>query len=77
MGERISADRICPVARGSRKAKIGTSMGGLEETPARKKRGAKARKRQEERWAAKAGPVKVYYRDPVTGEEGERGLPQM
>jgi hypothetical protein len=39
------------------------------ETPARKKRRAKARKAQEERWAAKAGPPSVYYRDPVTGEE--------
>ena len=43
-----------------------------EQHGARKKRRAKARKRQEKRWAAKAGPVKVYYRDPVTGEERER-----
>jgi hypothetical protein len=43
-------------------------MGGLEETPARKKRRAKARKREEQRWAAKAGPMKVYYRDPATGD---------
>jgi hypothetical protein len=64
------------MAHGPRKAKIGTSMGGLEETPARKKRRAKARKRQEERWAAKAGPVKVYYRKPVTGEERE-GPPEQ
>jgi hypothetical protein len=47
-------------------------MGGLDETPARTKRRAKARKKQEERWAAKSGPVKVYYRDPVTGEEREQ-----
>jgi hypothetical protein len=44
-------------------------MGGLEETPQKKKRRGKTRKRQEERWAAKSGPVKVYYRDPLTGEE--------
>jgi hypothetical protein len=47
-------------------------MGGIEETPGRKKARAKARKRQEERWAAKSSPVKVYYRDPVTGEEREQ-----
>jgi hypothetical protein len=62
------------VARGPRKAKPGTSMGGLEETPARKKRRAKARKREEQRWAAKSGPVTVYYRDSETGEE-HRGQP--
>jgi hypothetical protein len=54
---------------GPRKTKTGTAMGGLEETPERKKRRAKARKRQEKRWAAKAGPVKVYYRNPKSGEE--------
>jgi hypothetical protein len=43
----------------------------LEETPDRKKRRAKVRKNEEQRWAAKAGPVKIYYRDPVTGEERE------
>jgi hypothetical protein len=47
-------------------------MGGLDESPGRKKRRAKARKRQEERWAAKAGPLKIYYRDPVTGEPREQ-----
>lgn len=50
-------------------------MGGLVETPARKKRRAKARKAQEQRWAAKAGPVTVYYRDPETGEERETTPP--
>lgn len=34
-------------------------MGGLEKAPWRKKREAKRRRRQEERWAAKAGPVTV------------------
>jgi hypothetical protein len=34
-----------------------------------KQRRPKARKAQEERWAAKAGPLKVYYRDLATGEE--------
>lgn len=47
-------------------------MGGLEETPERKTRRANARKWQEKRWAAKAGPVKVYYRDPKSGEERDQ-----
>lgn len=52
------------MAKGPRKAKPGTSMGGLETTPARKRRDAKKRKREEERWAAKASPVKVSFVDP-------------
>jgi hypothetical protein len=64
--------RVELMARGPRKVKTGTSMGGLEETPERKKRHANARKKQEQRWAAKSGPVNVYYRDPVTGEEREQ-----
>jgi hypothetical protein len=59
------------MARGPRKAKPGVSMGGLEETPARKKRRTKARRREEQRWAAKAGPVTIYHRDSETGEERE------
>lgn len=47
-------------------------MSGLDETPARKKRRARARKRQEEGWAAKSGPVTVYYRDTLTEEEREQ-----
>jgi hypothetical protein len=60
------------MARGPRKPKTGTSMGWINEPPARKKRRAKARNAQEQRWAAKAGPVKVYYRDPVSGAESEQ-----
>lgn len=52
--------------------KPGVSMGGLQESPERRKRRAKALKRQEERWAEKSGPVTVYYRDPETGEEREQ-----
>jgi hypothetical protein len=63
------------MARGPRKSKTGTSMGWIKETPGRKKRRAKARKGQEERWAAKAGPLKVYYREPATGEERKQPPP--
>jgi hypothetical protein len=38
-------------------------MGGLEVTPPRRKLEAKRRKRQEQAWAAKAGPVTVTF-DP-------------
>jgi hypothetical protein len=39
--------------------KPGVSMGGLDSSPARRKRDRKERKREEERWAAKSGPVVV------------------
>jgi hypothetical protein len=35
-------------------------MGGLEKSPARRKREAAKRKREEQRWAAKSGPVTSY-----------------
>jgi hypothetical protein len=38
-------------------------MNGLEVSAERRKRDAKLRRRQEERWAAKSGPVTVYYRE--------------
>jgi hypothetical protein len=60
------------MARGARKPKTGTPIGGLSESPERKKRRAKARKRQEQRWAAKASPVKIYFQDPETRQEGEQ-----
>ena len=34
------------------------------KTPARRRRDEKARRRQEARWAAKSGPVSVYFVDP-------------
>jgi hypothetical protein len=48
---------------GGKKGNTGASMGGVEVSRERRKRDAKKRKRQEERWAAKSGPVTVY-RDP-------------
>lgn len=44
---------------GVRRGKQGTSMGAVEKAPWRKKRETKRRKRQEERWAARSGPVVV------------------
>lgn len=43
--------------------KTGVSTGGVEVSPARARRNAKARKRQEQRWARKCGPVTVRF-DP-------------
>jgi len=54
------------MAKGPRKGKPGTSMGGLETTPARRKRDAKRLRTQEQAWAAKASPVKTYFVDPDT-----------
>jgi hypothetical protein len=55
----------------------GTSM-GMVNSPARTKRVRAARKRQEQRWAALAGPVEVRRKEDVeaaqeAGEEGSGG----
>jgi hypothetical protein len=41
------------------KGQTGTSMGGVQVSPARRKRQARARRNQEQRWAEMAGPVTV------------------
>jgi hypothetical protein len=46
----------------------GVPMSGLEESPARRKRRAEGPAAEEERWAARSGPVEILVRDPVTGE---------
>ncbi len=59
------------MAKGPRKTPPGVSMGGLEVTPARRKRERRRRAAEERRWAAKAGPVKVYRRvdEPPHGDQ--------
>ena len=55
------------------KGRTGSSMGGLESSPQRKKRDRKKRKREEERWAAKSGPVVVKrIEDESAPQEGGR-----
>jgi hypothetical protein len=49
-----------------RGVKHGAPMGGLEVSPERRKREAKKRRCQEEKWAEKSGPVKVYIDPSVT-----------
>jgi hypothetical protein len=44
--------------------KTGGATSGMEYSPARAKRKAAARKGQERRWAAKAGPVEVRKIEP-------------
>jgi hypothetical protein len=41
------------------KGHTGTSLGGTEQSPARRKRQAAKRRAEERRWAAKSGPVTV------------------
>ncbi len=41
------------------KGHVGTSLGGMEFSPDRKKRNAARRERQEERWVKRSGPVVV------------------
>jgi hypothetical protein len=84
----VAVDRIpstvgrtldCVGARGPLKGKSGrqgTSLGGgLEKSPARRKREAARRRREEKRWARKSGPVTSRQ---MTAEERERyGLPPL
>ncbi len=55
-----------------KQGKQGTSMQGLEESPARRKRGAKRRKRQEGRWAARSGEATTRTIDDLTDDERRR-----
>lgn len=43
---------------------VGTSLGGMEFSPDRKKQDAARRKRQEKRWASKSGEVRVSRIEP-------------
>lgn len=47
------------------KGNVGTSLGGMEFSPERKKRNAARLKRQEERWAARSGEVRVSRVEPA------------
>lgn len=47
------------------KGHSGASMGGMESSPARRKRMAARRRREEARWAARSGPVTVRRVDPA------------
>ncbi len=51
---------------------VGTSMGGLEFSPERKKRNAERRKRQEESWAARSGEVRVTKMDQEDSADPEQ-----
>lgn len=46
------------------KGHVGTSLGGMEFSPERRKKNAAKRKRQEERWAARSGEVRVTRIEP-------------
>ena len=59
----------------TRKATRNQSYGqttGLEKSPERRRREAATRKRQEQRWARKSGPVSVRFMCPVCGGEHAR-----
>jgi hypothetical protein len=45
------------------KGYTGTSLGGIDKSPKRRKRDEAKRRHEEKRWAAKSGPV-VSYVDP-------------
>lgn len=47
-----------------KKGHVGTSLGGTEFSPDRKKREAERRKRQEKYWASRSGEVSVRRVEP-------------
>lgn len=55
-----------------KRGKQGESMQGLEVSPERRKRTAKRRKKQEERWARKSGPVQTRRASNLSNEEKAR-----
>ena len=54
-----------------KRGQLGTSS-NLETSPGRKKRQAQLRKRQDARWARKAGPLRIYYVCPICGWDHAR-----
>lgn len=52
-----------------RKQKTGQATAGIEKSPARLKRDAARRRREEQEWAARSGPVEV--RQVDTADEAE------
>ena len=57
---------------GAKRGKQGTSTSGVEKSPERRKREAKRRKRQDERWAAKSGEVTAPSIEDLSAEERAR-----
>ena len=52
-----------------KKGHTGTSLGGTEFSPDRKKRNAERRKRQEKRWASRSGEVRVIKMEPENTQQ--------
>jgi hypothetical protein len=59
-----------------KKGHVGTSLGGAEFSPDRKKRDAEQRKRQEKYWASRSGEVRVSKIEPVDSVEETVGEPE-
>lgn len=56
------------------KGHTGTSLGGVEATPARRRREARRRRDEEARWAALAGPVEVRAIPASHGHDDAQGV---
>ena len=54
-------------------SKTGGATGGMEYSPAKAKRRAAARKREELRWAGKSGPVEIRKVDPSNPPDAGEG----
>jgi hypothetical protein len=57
-----------------RRGHSGTSLGGVETTPSRRKRDARRRRDEEARWAALAGPVEVRAVPASHGHDVDQGV---
>jgi hypothetical protein len=60
----------------SGRIKTGGQTTSVEVSPARRRRLAQRRRREEARWAAKAGPVTVRRIDVPAAVPGEEGRPE-
>ena len=54
----------------------GTSLGGIEFSPDRRRRDAERRKRQEKYWASRSGEVRVSRAEPENPAEEGDGEPK-
>ena len=52
--------------------RTGTSTGGIERSPQRRRREARARRAQEKRWQARSGPVEVRFDPSIVRRQDER-----
>jgi hypothetical protein len=73
--EPLTFGRTATVRGVGRKGRTGSSLGGAETSPERRKRDAAKRRREEKRWAKRSGPVTVRFVDPEDLKRGGQPRP--